>query len=70
TSIFFTSIAMGMILSVSRFVDKSKNKPKQEDIDTTDNDLGFDASVSVTESTEPFEAVYVLDKKEAGKNTI
>lgn len=70
TSIFFTSIAMGMILSVSRFVDKTTVKSKADEIDTTDNDLGFDASVSVTESTEPFEAVYVLDKKNEGKNTI
>jgi hypothetical protein len=61
---------MGMILSVSRFVDKSTNKAKQDDIDSTDNDLGFDDSVSVTESKEPFEAVYVLDKKDLGKNTI
>lgn len=73
TSIFFTSIAMGMILSVSRFVDKSAEKAKvaaEDLINSTDNNLGFDASVSVTEATEPFEVSYVLDKKDAGKNTI
>ena len=70
TSLIFTSIAVGMILSVSRFVDKSHQKTIRE-VQTDDyNNGALKNDINVTESTLPFDVSYVIDESKKGTNIV
>lgn len=70
TSLIFTSIAMGMILSVSRYVDKSHKQTKTNTSPEINDDYTDGSGINVTESTVPFDIPYEIDTTNKGKNII
>ncbi|HMV23380.1 MAG TPA: FtsW/RodA/SpoVE family cell cycle protein [Saprospiraceae bacterium] len=69
TSLIFTSIALGMILSVSRYVEKSTKSAIKE---TNKNEavVSENDEVNVTEAVPPFDIAYVVDDTKKGTNIV
>jgi len=70
TSLIFTSIAVGMILSVSRFVDKSHKKTIQVTKPSSEDPNLVQANINVTESVQPFDVAYIVDDSKTGTNIV
>ncbi len=77
TSLLLNSMAFGMILSVSRYVDKhaagpvAKPSSTHELIENTTETVELiETGESVTQAEIPFDIAYTLDKTKAGKNTL
>ena len=70
TSLMFTSIAVGMILSVSRYVDKSHKKTIRELTPSTSQGFQVADGINVTESIQPFDVSYVIDDTKKGTNIV
>lgn len=69
TSLIFTSIALGMILSVSRYVDKC-HKASIREVKNNDGAVIDQNDINVTESTQPFDVAYVVDNSKKGTNIV
>jgi cell division protein FtsW len=70
TSLIFTSIAVGMILSVSRFVDKSHKKTIQVTKPSSEDHNLVHTNINVTESVQPFDVAYIVDDSKTGTNIV